>query len=134
MRHARYAIFQMAEVAVLRELIDQILRRIDGLAAATVCDAGLSAADAPSQREACVRMTRGLAEWLDRAGFLAADAAKVVENYGLLLPVDSKAFRMKGFWLFRRFICEISDELLPLVDSKATRMSKFWPSRNCIYP
>lgn len=30
-RHARYAIFQMAEVAVPRELFDQILRRIDGL-------------------------------------------------------------------------------------------------------
>jgi hypothetical protein len=30
-RHARYAIFQMAEVAVPRELFDQILQRIDGL-------------------------------------------------------------------------------------------------------
>jgi hypothetical protein len=30
-RHARYAIFQMAEVAVPRELFEQILRLIDGL-------------------------------------------------------------------------------------------------------
>jgi hypothetical protein len=30
-RHARYAIFQMAEVAVPRELFDHILRLIDGL-------------------------------------------------------------------------------------------------------
>lgn len=29
--HARYAVFQMAEVAVPRELFAQILRRIDGL-------------------------------------------------------------------------------------------------------
>jgi hypothetical protein len=30
-RHARYAVFQMAEVAVPRELFGQILRLIDGL-------------------------------------------------------------------------------------------------------
>ena len=30
-RHARYTVFQMAEVAVPRELFDQILRQIDGL-------------------------------------------------------------------------------------------------------
>jgi hypothetical protein len=30
-RHARYAVFQMAEVAVPRELFEQILRLIDGL-------------------------------------------------------------------------------------------------------
>jgi len=30
-RHARYVIFQMAEVAVPRELFDRILQRIDGL-------------------------------------------------------------------------------------------------------
>ena len=30
-RHARYAIFQMAEVAVPKELFEQILRLIDGL-------------------------------------------------------------------------------------------------------
>jgi hypothetical protein len=30
-RHARYAVFQMAEVAVPRELFDKILRRIEGL-------------------------------------------------------------------------------------------------------
>jgi len=30
-RHARYAIFQMAEVAVPRELFEKILRLIDGL-------------------------------------------------------------------------------------------------------
>jgi len=31
MRHARYAVFQMAEVAVPRELFEKILRLIDGL-------------------------------------------------------------------------------------------------------
>ena len=31
LRHARYAVFQMAEVAVPRELFEQILRLIDGL-------------------------------------------------------------------------------------------------------
>ena len=30
-RHARYAVFQMAEVAVPKELFEQILRLIDGL-------------------------------------------------------------------------------------------------------
>jgi hypothetical protein len=30
-RHARYGVFQMAEVAVPRELFEQILRLIDGL-------------------------------------------------------------------------------------------------------
>ena len=30
-RHARYAVFQMAEVAVPRELFEKILRLIDGL-------------------------------------------------------------------------------------------------------
>lgn len=30
-RHARYAVFQMAEVAAPRELFEQILRLIDGL-------------------------------------------------------------------------------------------------------
>lgn len=30
-RHGRYAIFQMAEVAVPRELFQEILRLIDGL-------------------------------------------------------------------------------------------------------
>ena len=30
-RHARYAVLQMAEVAVPRELFEQILRLIDGL-------------------------------------------------------------------------------------------------------
>ena len=30
-RHARHAIFQMAEVAVPRELLEEILRLIDGL-------------------------------------------------------------------------------------------------------
>jgi hypothetical protein len=30
-RHARYAIFQMADVAVPKELFEQILRLIDGL-------------------------------------------------------------------------------------------------------
>ncbi len=30
-RHARYAVFQMADVAVPRELFEQILRLIDGL-------------------------------------------------------------------------------------------------------
>ena len=30
-RHARYAIFQMAEVAVPRELFEKMLRLIDGL-------------------------------------------------------------------------------------------------------
>jgi hypothetical protein len=30
-RHARYAVFQIAEVAVPRELFNQILRLIDGL-------------------------------------------------------------------------------------------------------
>jgi hypothetical protein len=30
-RHARYAVFEMAEVAVPRELFEKILRLIDGL-------------------------------------------------------------------------------------------------------
>ncbi len=30
-RHARYAVFQMAEVAVPKELFEEILRLIDGL-------------------------------------------------------------------------------------------------------
>jgi hypothetical protein len=32
-RHGRYAVFQLAEVAVPRELFDEILRRIDRLRA-----------------------------------------------------------------------------------------------------
>lgn len=58
----------------------------------------------PSPREACVRTTRGQAEWVDREGFWAAYAAKAQENYGFRQPIDSKALRMSGFWLSRRFI------------------------------
>ncbi|MEA5501734.1 hypothetical protein VB735_01205 [Halotia wernerae UHCC 0503] len=71
-------------------------------------DAGLSAANAPSTREACVRMTKGKAERMKRAGFWAADARRALDNYGSRLPVGLKMSRMSAFWLPSRFILEMS--------------------------
>jgi hypothetical protein len=52
--HARYVIFQIAEVAVPRELFQEILRLIDGLRPRPVPAEELGRSDASSRREECV--------------------------------------------------------------------------------
>ncbi len=62
-RHGRYVTFQLAEVAVPRDLFRKILRLIDDLRpSSTPAQAG--DIDGMSKRQArCVCMTRKLAEW-----------------------------------------------------------------------
>ena len=53
-RHGRYVIFQMAEVAVPKGLFQEILRLIDGLRPRPAPAQGLKGSDASSRREECV--------------------------------------------------------------------------------
>ena len=52
--HARYVIFQMAEVAAPRELFGEILRLIDGLRPRMVQVYKLARSNGSSRREECV--------------------------------------------------------------------------------
>lgn len=63
-RHARYAVFQMAEVAVPRELFERTLRLIDGLGRRT--PPAKDRTNASSPREECVRMMRQRAKSMDQ--------------------------------------------------------------------
>lgn len=75
-RHARYAVFQMAEVAVPKQLFEDILRLIAGLRSGAAPSVGLGRSDASTPREECVRMTGKREKLVDQTPFWAPGAAK----------------------------------------------------------
>jgi len=105
-RHARYAVFQMAEVAVPGELFEKTVRLIDGLRRRSAPAQGRT--NAPSPREECVRMTRERAKLTDQKSFWARAWRKRWWNLCRPLTVSSNPGRMLAFAPSLGSICGMS--------------------------
>jgi hypothetical protein len=105
-RHARYAVFQMAEVAMPGELFEKTVRLIDGLRRRSA--PAQDRTNAPSPREECVRMTRERAKSTDQKSFWARAWRKRWWNLCRPLTVSSKPGRMLAFAPSLGSICGMS--------------------------
>ena len=105
-RHAGYAVFQMAEVAVPRELLEKTLRLIDGLRRRPA--PAQDRTNASSPREECVRMTRERAKSMNQRSFWGRAWRKRWWKLCRPLTVSSKPGRMLAFAPSLGSICGMS--------------------------